>query len=50
MELLTGNGPPFNSTSGQPDQCYKDLNTGDIYKRYQVIDFQTPHFDQTAEY
>lgn len=50
MELLTGFGPPFNSTPGQPDQCYKDLNTGDIYKCYQVIDVHTPHFDQAAEY
>lgn len=50
MELLTGSGPPFNSIQGQPDQCYKDLDTGDIYKCYQVIDCQTPHFDQAAEY
>ena len=50
MELLTGFGPPFNSTPGQPDQCYKDLNTGDIYKCCQAIDIHTPHFDQAAEY
>lgn len=50
MELLTGSGPPFNSTPGQPDQCYKDLNTGDIYRCYQVIDFHTSHFDQAAKY
>ena len=50
MELLTGFGPPFNSTPGQPGQCYKDLNTGDIYKCCQAIDIHTPHFDQAAEY
>ena len=50
MELLTGFGPPFNSTPGQPDQCYKDLNTGNIYKCCQAIDIHTPHFDQAAEY
>lgn len=50
MELLTGSGPPFSSTPGQPDQYYKNLDTGDIYKCYQIIDCQTPHFDQAAEY
>lgn len=50
MELLTGFGPPFNSTPGQAGQCYKDLNTGDIYKCCQAIDIHTPHFDQAAEY
>ena len=37
MELLTGSGPPFNSTPGQPDQCYKDLDTGDIVKMDEEI-------------
>lgn len=32
MELLTGSGPPFSSTPGQPGQCYKDVDTGNIVK------------------
>lgn len=50
MELLTGIGPPSNRTPGKPGQCYKDLNTDDIYRCYQVIDVNTPHFDRAAEY
>lgn len=32
MELLTGYGPPLKTVIGNPGQCYKDLNTNDIYK------------------
>lgn len=39
MELLTGSDPPFNSIPGQPDQCYKNLDTGVICKHYPIIDF-----------